>query len=102
MCHCTPEATAYNFCLQGECNPTDYKKKIQSAEIKNHALLIASRNNARFTDTDFKWKPSEAQWETILRKCKEIGLSVVDTKELRKLENFHSKMDAAVRDYPNY
>lgn len=101
MCKCDPRILN-PYCGNGDCQYPVDKVKIDTQLIKNQAFLISNRESARFYDMDFKWDPTDKQWETVLKKCKEIGLSVIDTKELRKLENFYNKIDSAVRDYPNY
>jgi len=104
MCKCDPRILNV-YCGNGDCHPGFYKESLDVKEIKNQAYLISERENSKFNDVEFntwRWRDTEIQWEIFLKKCKKLGLSVIDTKELRKLENFQAKIDTAVRDYPNY
>jgi hypothetical protein len=91
--------------MKGNCTPFERTKQIELQQLKNQAYLISEMENSRFCDLEFanwNWYKRDVQWEIFLKKCKKLGLSVIDTKELRKLENFQAKIDTAVRDYPNY
>lgn len=74
----------------------DKHNEIQAeAAIKNQVTLISNRDENACPFPELSLSRGK-QWEKILRMLKDLGYTVVDTKQLAKLDSFHSAVQSAI------
>jgi len=74
----------------------DKHNQIQhEAIIRNQAALISNRSENACPFPELALSRGR-QWEKIVRMLKDLGYTVVETKQLDKLENFHSAIQSAI------
>jgi hypothetical protein len=74
----------------------DKHNEIQyEAIIRNQAMLISNKSENACPFPELKMGRA-TQWAVIVRMLKDLGYTVVDTKQLAKLDDFHSAIQTAI------
>lgn len=93
MCMCTPEIRT-PYCGKGNCTPEAWKAAIQKATDKNWARILSPLGCI----LPVPQIPAADQWEMAIPTLRLMGLSVIRTTELEKLEKLRTAVQSALFD----
>jgi hypothetical protein len=91
MCICDPHCRT-PYCGKGDCTKEAYYTKIQNRTDSDWAGIYAPLGCV----LPVPQIPARDQWEMLIPTLRLMGLSIIKTKELEKLEKFKGSVQAAL------
>lgn len=91
MCICDPHCRT-QYCGKGDCTREAHYAKIQKVTDSNWAAIYAPLGCV----LPVPQIPARDQWEMLIPTLRLMGLSIIKTKELEKLQNLKSTVQSAL------